>query len=261
MVQNYLDLLSEDLIIKIIEMRIANIEKTLLYIENTIAYVNNIIEDDSILDVLYNNKIKYSYDDSPCSMRLSICKNIKPKKFKIMIDNKICYIPYDVYDINYGYIKYEIPDKYLNSYSYLFSRYPLNNVIIILKKEIDNDFVNDYNNDNYFNNDYGDDGVKILYNNIERYYEVILQSPVLKNPQYFDILRETNKLYIKLTKFRYYLGQEYILNEIFHINKKGKLRGPRSRDRHKDILNYKYYNITPEEFAKYNYITTNVLLN
>jgi len=75
---------------------------------------------------------------------------------------------------------------------------------------------------------------------------------------YFDILRETNKLYIKLSKFRNHLGPDYVLNKIFRINKKGNLRGKRGE--HKDISNYKYYNITPEEFAQYNYISTNVLL-
>jgi len=179
---------------------------------------------------------------------------------KIIVNNKICYVPYDVYDISYGYIKYEIPDKYLNSYTYLFSRYPLDNVIIILKQYIDSDFVNNEDNSDYFDdNAYVDnDGTKILHCNCNNDYQVVLQSPVLKNPVYFDILREINKLYIKLSKFCNHLGPDYVLNKIIRVNKKGNLRGPRSK--HKDISNYKYYNITPEEFAQYNYITTTLLL-
>lgn len=259
MVQSYLDLLTEDLLIKIIEMLTENIDKTLLSIENRIAHLDNLIEDDSLLDVIfYNHKIKCSQEIP--SVCLSIHKNVKPKKMKIMVNNKICYVPYDVYDISYGYIKYEIPDKYLNSYTYLFSRYPLDNVIIILKQYIDSDFINDEDNSDYFNEDnyVDDDGAKILRCNYNNDYQVVLQSPVLKNPVYFDILREINKLYIKLSKFRNHLGPDYVLNKIIRVNKKGNLRGPRSE--YKDISNYKYYNITPEEFAQYNYITTNVLL-
>lgn len=248
---SYLDYLSEDLLIKIINILTENIDKTLLSIESTIKYIDSIVNDDSLLDVMYNSQLKCSpYINS---LGLSICKNIKPKKMKVMINNKLCYIPYDVYDIYYGYIKYEIPDKYLNSYTYLFSRYPLNNVIIILKQYINNEFFYE-NMFNYIEQDR--ERFLLIDNNGE--CQVILQSPVLKNPQYFDILRETNKLYIKLSKFRYYMGPNYVLNKILHINKKGDLKGLRYEN--KDVTNYKYYNITPEEFEKYNYITTNVLL-
>ena len=80
-----------------------NIDKTLLSIENRIAHLDNLIEDDSLLDMIfYNHKIKCS-PEIPC-MSLYIRKNVKPKKMKIMVNNKICYVPYDVYDISYGYI-------------------------------------------------------------------------------------------------------------------------------------------------------------
>jgi|LauGreDrversion4_2_1035121.scaffolds.fasta_scaffold125032_3 hypothetical protein len=98
--------LPTDLLIKIIEMLTENIDKTLLSIENRIAHLDNLIEDDSLLDVIfYNHKIKCS-PEIPC-MSLYIRKNVKPKKMKIMVNNKICYVPYDVYDvydISYGYI-------------------------------------------------------------------------------------------------------------------------------------------------------------
>jgi len=257
MVQSYLDLLTEDLLIKIIEMVTESIENTLPSIENKIEYLDDIMQydDDSLLKLLDDAKIKCSYIIP--YLCLSIRKNEKPKKMKIMVNNKKCYVPYDIYDIYYGYIKYEIPDKYLNSYAHLYSRYPLNNVIIIAKKIIDNGF----NVDDYVS----EDGVNILYSNYHHCNEVILQSPVLKNPLYFDILRETNKLYVKLSKFCYYLGRDYVLNKTFHINNKKYQRGPRYPP--DDGINYKSYRITPEElaqtpeeFAKYNYITANVLL-
>jgi hypothetical protein len=61
------------LLIKIIEM----------LTENRIAHLDNLIEDDSLLDMIfYNDKVKCSYK-TPC-MSLYIRKNVKPKKMKII---------------------------------------------------------------------------------------------------------------------------------------------------------------------------------
>jgi len=161
---------------------------------------------------------------------LDIIKKQNPRKFRIMVDNKEYTVPYDVYSITYGHIKYDIADPHLNSNTHLFTRYPLDNVIVILRQDTGDDLIDDETG--YF--DY-----------------VILQSPVLKSPLYLDILRETNKLYLELSTIRDYYGDDNILSRTFHINNK------KMASRY-DPFCYKYYNITDEDFAKYNYITTNV---
>jgi len=113
----------------------------------------------------------------------------------------------------------------LNSNTHLFSRYPLDNVIIILRA--DADIEGDYNHETH----------ELPF--------LILQSPVLKYPLYLDILRETNKLYIELSSIRKYYTEDTILSDITQIGK--------------DYI--RAYNITPNQFASYNYITNNVLNN
>ena len=113
---------------------------------------------------------------------------------------------------------------------HLFTRYPLDNVIVILRQDTGRDLIDDETGD---------------------FDYVILQSPVLKSPLYLDILRETNKLYLELSTIRDYYGDINILTHTYHINNK------KMASRY-DSCCYKYYNITEEDFAKYNYITTNV---
>jgi hypothetical protein len=161
---------------------------------------------------------------------LDIIKKQNPRKIRIMVDNKEYTVPYDVYSITYGHIKYDIADPHLNSNTHLFTRYPLDNVIVILRQDTGDELID--HETGYF--DY-----------------VILQSPVLKSPLYLDILRETNKLYLELSTIRDYYGDDNILSRTFHINNK------KMASRY-DSFCYKYYNITDEDFAKYNYITTNV---
>ena len=216
MVSSYLDLLDEDLITKIFEMLAMAIEKEIVAVEITL---------DDIDDRICGNDITDKW-----LLGLDIIKKRNPRKIRIMVDNKEYTVPYDVYSITYGHIKYDIADPHLNSNTHLFTRYPLDNVIVILRQDTGDELIDDETG--YF--DY-----------------VILQSPVLKSPLYLDILRETNKLYLELSTIRDYYGDDNILSRTFHINNK------EMASRY-DSSCYKYYNITDEDFAKYNYITTNV---
>jgi hypothetical protein len=216
MVSSYLDLLDEDLITKIFEMLAMAIEKEIVAAEITL---------DNIDDRVCGNNITDKW-----LLGLDIIKKQNPRKIRIMVDNKEYTVPYDVYSITYGHIKYDIADPHLNSNMHLFTRYPLDNVIVILRQDTGDELID--HETGYF--DY-----------------VILQSPVLKSPLYLDILRETNKLYLELSTIRDYYGDDNILSRTFHINNK------KMASRY-DSFCYKYYNITDEDFAKYNYITTNV---
>jgi hypothetical protein len=216
MVSSYLDLLSNDLITKIFEMLTMAIEKEIVAAEITL---------DDIDDRVCGNDITDKW-----LLGLDIVKKRNPRKIRIMVDNKEYAVPYDVYSITYGHIKYDIADPHLNSNMHLFTRYPLDNVIVILRQDTGRDLIDDETGD---------------------FDYVILQSPVLKSPLYLDILRETNKLYLELSTIRDYYGDVNILTHTFHINNKDMA----SRY---DSCCYKYYNITEEDFAKYNYITTNV---
>lgn len=209
MASNYLDLLSEDLLTNIFKIITIVIEKDIEIIENTLDIVDN---------SLRGNVIN-GYHISG----LEIVKKRNPRK--IILDNNEYAVPHDVYSITYGYIKYDIPDPHLNSNTHLFSRYPLDNIIIILRA--DADIEGNYNNETH------------------EFPFLILQSPVLKSPLYLDILRETNKLYIELSSIRNYYTEDTILSDITQIGK--------------DYI--RAYNITPNQFASYNYITNNVLNN
>ena len=216
MVSSYLDLLDEDLIMKIFEILTKAIEKEIVAAEITM---------DDIDDRVCGNNITDKW-----LLGLDIIKKRNPRKIRIMVDNKEYTVPHDVYSITYGHIKYDIADPHLNSNIHLFTRYPLDNVIVILRQDTGSDLIDEETG--YFD-------------------FVILQSPVLKSPLYLDILRETNKLYLELSTIRDYYGDDNILSHTIHINKKEMASGY-------DSCCYKYYNITEEDFAKYNYITTNV---
>jgi len=211
MASNYLDLLSEDLLTKIFKIITIVIEKDIEVIENTLDIVDNSL----------GGNVINGYHISG----LEIVKKRNPRKIKIILDNNEYAVPHDVYSITYGYIKYDIPDPHLNSNTHLFSRYPLDNIIIILRA--DADIEGNYNNETH------------------EFPFLILQSPVLKSPLYLDILRETNKLYIELSSIRNYYTEDTILSYITQIGK--------------DYI--RAYNITPNQFASYNYITNNVLNN
>jgi hypothetical protein len=218
MASSYLDLLSEDLITKIFEILANTIEKEIIAVEITMC---------DIEDRIVGNNIAHRW---LCG--LEIYKNDNPRKIRVMVDNKVYSIPYGVYSITYGHIKYDIADPHLDSNAHLFSRYPLDNAIVILKQDTGSDMIDLETGD---------------------FESVILRSPVLKSPLYLDILRETNKLYIALSTIRFYGGDDNILTHTYHIKNK------RMKSRY-DAFCYKYYHITDEDFSKYNYITTNVFV-
>lgn len=168
-IKNYLDLIDEDLLNKILDI------------------VADLYEDDI-------NKI--------------IKKNIKVKKLIKDLDiSKIDDEDYKGYNINLGYINYSIDN-------YLFSKYPIENVIIIHKY-----------------NDYDDS---------DEFYVTpfILKSKLLKAPLYLDILREINKIFKKQTKKLGFIDNHTFLEYISIVNKN----------------DCKYYNIKLSQFNKYNYI-------
>lgn len=207
---SYLDLLGDDLITKIFEYLTKAIEKDIDRVESTL---------DDIDDRVCGNDINDTW-----IIGLDIGKKNNPRKIKIIVDNKKYEIPYDLYYITYGRIKYNIADPHLNSNAHLFSRYPLDNIIIIAKHQT---------------------GADIIDEETGEFECVILKSPVIKSPLYVDILRETNKLYLELCSICEYFGDDNCLSETYHIKNKKKC--------------YKYYNISYEDFAKYNYITTNLI--
>jgi hypothetical protein len=114
-------------------------------------------------------------------------KNIKVKKLIKDLDiSKIDEEDYKGYFINYGYIGYSIDN-------YLFSKYPIENVIIIHR---------------YYNVYTGTDEPPL-----------ILQSKLLKSPLYLDILREINKIFKKQTKILGYVDNHTYLEVIGAVEK------------------------------------------
>jgi hypothetical protein len=116
----------------------------------------------------------------------------------------------DIYYINYYNISYCIDN-------YLYSKYPLENVIIIYRLKL-------IVNYNYEEN---------------THTPIILHCDLLKKPIYFDILREINKIYEKQTKIFGYYDNHRFLENVKHVNKN----------------EYKYYNINPSGANNVNYIT------
>ena len=113
------------------------------------------------------------------------------------------------YNINFGLINYSITN-------YLYSKYHLDNVIIVFRQP-----------------------QHILNQNIPENIPIVLHSKLLQNPLYLDILREINKIYEKQTKIFGYYDNRRILENIKHVKKN----------------DYKYYNINPSCANNFNYIT------
>ena len=97
----------------------------------------------------------------------------------------------DIYYINYYNISYCIDN-------YLYSKYPLENVIIIYRLKL-------IVNYNYEEN---------------THTPIILHCDLLKKPIYFDILREINKIYEKQTKIFGYYDNHRFLENVKHVKKK-----------------------------------------
>jgi hypothetical protein len=116
----------------------------------------------------------------------------------------------EVYYISYYFIYYCMN-------KYLYSRYPLDNIVIVNRLKL------------------------ILYYNINdnTHTPIVLKSNLLEKPLYLDILREVNKLYQKKTGIFGYYGSRMVLENIREVKKS----------------EYEYYKIEKSLDNKINYIT------
>ena len=121
----------------------------------------------------------------------------------------------DYYVIYYNYINY-----YNISYcmdEYLYSRYPLDNIVIIYIPRL-----------------------IINYNaQTDTITPLILQSKKIESPIYLDILREINKIYERQTEILGYYDNRRFLENVIPVKES----------------EYEYYKITQSQDTKINYIT------
>lgn len=134
--------------------------------------------------------------------------NNKLLNVKNLVDG--LYIDLDAKYISYNNISYCM-DKYL------YSKYPLDNVIIIYRLKL------------------------IVYYNVEDniHTPIVLHSNLLEKPIYLDILREIYKIYMKQTEILGYYDNHRFLENITQVKKS----------------EYEYYNISLSQYNKLNYIT------
>jgi hypothetical protein len=172
---NYLDILNEDILNKIFE-KVADLhENDIEKMKNKLLKVNSLVEGLHI-------DVGSDYDED-------------------------YYINYYNY-INYNNISYCIDN-------YLYSRYPLDNVVIIYIPRL-----------------------IINYNaQTDTITPLILQSKKIESPIYLDILREINKIYERQTEILGYYDNRRILENIIPVKES----------------EYDYYKITPS--PDINYIT------
>jgi len=163
------------------------------------------------LDILHEDLLNKIFDFLLDLYEKDIEKtNNKLLKVKKLVQG--LYINVDLYDEVY-YINYNNISYCMNNY--LYSRYPLENVIIIYRLKL---IVN--------------------YNPEENTHTpIILYCDLLKKPIYLDILREINKIYEKRTTIFGYYDNHRILENVKRVKKR----------------EYKYYNINPS--CANNYIT------
>ena len=172
---NYLDILNEDILNKIFEIVADLYEKDIEKTKNKLRKVNSLVEGLHI-------DVGSDYDED-------------------------YYINYYNY-INYNNISYCMDN-------YLYSRYPLDNVVIIYIPRL-----------------------IINYNaQTDTITPLILQSEKIESPIYLDILREINKIYERQTEILGYYDNRRILENIILVKES----------------EYDYYKITPS--PDINYIT------
>jgi hypothetical protein len=180
---NYLDILNDDLTNKILDIVADLYEKDIEKANNKLQKVNSLVEG-------LNIDVDADYD-------------------------KDYYINYYNY-INYNNISYCM-DKYL------YSRYPLDNVVIIYIPKL------------------------IIYYNsqTDTITPLILKSEIIQSPIYLDILREINKIYEKQKEIFGYYNNKRFLENIIPVKES----------------EYEYYKINPSQDSqdsqdtKINYIT------
>jgi hypothetical protein len=174
---NYLDILNYDILNTILGIVSDLYEKDIEKANNKLHKVNSLVEGLHI-------DVEVDYD-------------------------KDYYINYYNY-INYNNISYCM-DKYL------YSRYPLDNVVIIYIPRL------------------------IIYYNAQTdtITPLILKSEIIQSPIYLDILREINKIYEKQKEIYGYYNNQRFLENVIPIKES----------------EYEYYKITPSQDTKTNYIT------
>jgi hypothetical protein len=124
------------------------------------------------------------------------------------IDIEVDYVDYINYYINYYNIYYCIN-------KYLYSRYPLDNVVIVLRLQL-----------------------IVYYNQHDNTHTpIILQSEKMRKPIYLDILREIHKLYMKQREILGHNDKRLFFENIIPVEES----------------EYEYYKITPS--PDINYIT------
>jgi hypothetical protein len=174
---NYLDILNEDILNKIFENVADLYEKDIEKTKNKLSKVNSLVEGLHI-------DVGSDYDED-------------------------YYINYYNY-INYNNISYCIDN-------YLYSRYPLDNVVIIYIPRL-----------------------IINYNaQTDTITPLILQSEKIESPIYLDILREINSIYEKQTEIFGYYDSLTVLENLREVKKN----------------EYEYYNINTSCTTTNNYIT------
>jgi len=172
---NYLDILNEDLLDKIFEILSDLYEKDIEKTKNKLLKVNSLVEGLHI-------DIDFNYDN-------------------------------DYYLNYYSYINYNNISYCINNY--LYSRYPLDNIVIIYIPRL-----------------------IINYNaQTDTITPLILQSKKIESPIYLDILREINKIYERQTEILGYYDNRKFLENIIQIKEN----------------EYEYYKITKS--PDINYIT------
>jgi len=172
---NYFDILNEDLLDKIFEILSDLYEKDIEKTKNKLLKVNSLVEGLHI-------DIDFNYDN-------------------------------DYYLNYYSYINYNNISYCINNY--LYSRYPLDNIVIIYIPRL-----------------------IINYNaQTDTITPLILQSKKIESPIYLDILREINKIYERQTEILGYYDNRKFLENIIQIKEN----------------EYEYYKITKS--PDINYIT------
>jgi hypothetical protein len=116
----------------------------------------------------------------------------------------------EVYYISYYFISYCMN-------KYLYSRYPLDNIVIVNRLKL------------------------ILYYNIDEntHTPIVVKSDLLEKPLYLDILREINSIYEKKAEIFGYYDSRMVLENIREVKKS----------------EYEYYKIEKSSDNKINYIT------
>jgi hypothetical protein len=173
------------------------------------AMVKNYLDiiDDDLLNKIFGIVADlYEKDIQKTNNKL---RKVKSLVEGLHIDIEADYVDYITYYINYYNIYYCIN-------KYIYSRYPLDNVVIVLRLQL-----------------------IVYYNSYYNTHEpIILRSEKMRTPIYLDILREIHKLYMKQKEISGHSDKRLYLENIIPVEES----------------EYEYYKITPSPDSKINYI-------